>query len=91
MVFFVGEEELRRDDAWWYILRRHLSYFGDLDGLNGLLDHIGEDNPFVECLVALVGDFDEGRRRNPVQIDRTWTDQDDKPGSRKKNYCSGSS
>ncbi|KAK4246834.1 kinase-like protein [Corynascus novoguineensis] len=44
MIFRVSDEGLGGDDAWWHILRRHISYFGDEDCFKGLLQHIGEDN-----------------------------------------------
>ncbi|EEP80697.1 predicted protein [Uncinocarpus reesii 1704] len=33
MVFHVSDKELKAADSWQYILRRHISYFADEDGL----------------------------------------------------------
>ncbi|KAI1503702.1 kinase-like protein [Biscogniauxia marginata] len=68
MVFLVSDEELEGDDAWWHILRRHISDFGDEDGFKGLLQHIGEENPFFERLITLAGDFDAERPRKPFAM-----------------------
>ena len=68
MIFQVCDEELNGSDAWWHILRRHISYFGDEDGFKGLLRHIGDDNPFFERLIALAGDFDAERPRKPFAL-----------------------
>lgn len=65
MIFRVSDEELDGHDAWWHILRRHISYFADEDGFKGLLQHIGEENTFFDHLVALAGDFDAERPRKP--------------------------
>lgn len=64
MIFRVSDEGLGGDDAWWHILRRHISYFGDEDGFKGLLQHVGEDNVFFDRLIALAGDFDAERRES---------------------------
>ncbi|KAL2138604.1 hypothetical protein VTI28DRAFT_6504 [Corynascus sepedonium] len=65
MIFRVSDERLGGDDAWWHILRTHISYFGDEDGFKGLLQHVGEDNVFFDHLIALAGDFDAERPRKP--------------------------
>lgn len=68
MIFRASDEELSREDAWWYILRRHISYFADEDGFKGLLQHLGEDNPFFERLIDLAADFDADRPRKPFAM-----------------------
>ncbi|KAL2176137.1 kinase-like domain-containing protein [Thermothelomyces heterothallicus CBS 202.75] len=68
MVFRVSDEELKSDMAWWHILRRHISYFADEAGFQGLLGHIGEDNPFFERLIALTGDFNADKPRQPFAL-----------------------
>ncbi|KAI1397079.1 kinase-like protein [Hypoxylon fuscum] len=73
MVFLVGNEQLHAEDSWRYILRRHLSYFADKDGFNGFLQHIGQENPFYERVIALANDFPPGNRRQPFE---TWEDVD---------------
>ncbi|KAL2787004.1 kinase-like domain-containing protein [Aspergillus keveii] len=44
MVFRVPDSHLNAEDSWLHILFRHISYFGDEEGVNGLLEHIGEAN-----------------------------------------------
>ncbi len=68
MIFRVSDEGLRGDDAWWHILRRHISYFGDEDGFKGLLQYVGEENVFFDRLIALAGDFDAERPRKPFAM-----------------------
>ncbi|KAK2791193.1 hypothetical protein FQN53_006031 [Emmonsiellopsis sp. PD_33] len=65
MVFRVNDQELNSADSWRYILRRHISYFADEDGLNGFLEHIGEENPFYKPLIALANSFGPGDPRQP--------------------------
>ncbi|KAL3475555.1 kinase-like domain-containing protein [Aspergillus californicus] len=60
MVFRVPNEQLDAEDSWRYILRRHLSYFADVDSVHGFLDHIKPDNPFAQRIVDLVGTFKAG-------------------------------
>jgi serine/threonine protein kinase len=67
LVFLVSDDQLRADDSWRYILRRHLSYFADRDGFNGFLQHIGEENPFYERVIALANDFPPGSYREPFE------------------------
>ncbi|KAI4859674.1 kinase-like protein [Hypoxylon rubiginosum] len=73
MIFLVSNDQLHAEDSWRYILRRHLSYFADKDGFNGFLQHIGEENPFYERVIALANDFPPGNRRQPFE---TWKDID---------------
>ena len=65
MVFEVSDDQLKADSLWQYVLRRHISYFADEDGLNGYLQHIGKDNPFFERIVVISQDFPPGDRRQP--------------------------
>jgi serine/threonine protein kinase len=53
MVFRVSDSQLTAVDSWRYILQRHVSYFGDEQGLNGLLEHIGEENPYHERFISI--------------------------------------
>ncbi|KAI0834728.1 kinase-like protein [Hypoxylon sp. FL0890] len=73
MVFLVSNDQLNAEDSWRYILRRHLSYFADRDGFNGFLQHIGEENPFYERVIALANDFPPGNGRQPFEA---WKDVD---------------
>ena len=68
MVFLVNKEQRSGEDAWWYILRRHISYLGDEDGFKGLLRHIGEENPFFDRLIALANDFTANQPRTPFSL-----------------------
>ncbi|TKW50694.1 Cyclin-dependent kinase 1 [Colletotrichum tanaceti] len=68
MIFRARDEELASKDAWRYVLRRHISYFADEDGIKGLLLHIGEDNPFFERLIDLASDFDASKPRSPFAL-----------------------
>jgi serine/threonine protein kinase len=82
MIFCASDEELAGDMAWWHVLRRHISYFGDEEGFQGLLSHVGQDDPFFEKLVALAGDFDSERPRQPFKywhyVDEEFRDLVDK-------------
>ncbi|EFQ97577.1 serine/threonine protein kinase [Nannizzia gypsea CBS 118893] len=66
LVFHVGWEKLDAADAWRHVLARHISYFADLDGLDGLLKHIGTENPFYQRLVSLAENC------SPRQPFETW-------------------
>jgi len=68
MVFRVPDKDLTDGEAWAAILRRHISTFGDNAGLEGLLDHTGEENPFFERLIALAGEFGPGVPRSPFSV-----------------------
>ncbi|KAJ9316571.1 hypothetical protein DTO271D3_3078 [Paecilomyces variotii] len=67
MVFRVSDDQLKSADSWRYILRRHISYFADEDGLNGFLEHIGEETPFYKRLIDLADSFGPGNPRQPFQ------------------------
>ncbi|KAJ9371136.1 hypothetical protein DTO282F9_7322 [Paecilomyces variotii] len=67
MVFRVSDDQLKSADSWRYILRRHISYFADEDGLNGFLEHIGDENPFYKRLIDLADSFGPGNPRQPFQ------------------------
>lgn len=65
MVFFLGEDELSSQDPWRPILSRHISLFGDEDGLRDLLEHLGEENPFTERIIELASGFSKANPRKP--------------------------
>lgn len=65
MVFRVNESQLTSE--WRHILTRHISYFGDEDGLEGFLEHIGEQNPFYRLLIGLANTFGSDNPRQPFQ------------------------
>jgi len=58
MVLRASDSELAASDSWRHVLRRQISFFANEEGFKGLLQWIGEENPFFERLVALAGSFD---------------------------------
>ncbi|OHF04517.1 calcium/calmodulin dependent protein kinase [Colletotrichum orchidophilum] len=68
MIFHVSPDELSDENVWRHILRRHISYFADETGFKGLLQHIGDDNPFFQRLIDLAGDFDADKPRKPFAM-----------------------
>lgn len=67
MVFLVPQDQLKAEDSWRHILRRHVSYFADEDSLKGFLSHIQMDNPFFERVADLVTTFVPGDLRQPIE------------------------
>lgn len=69
MVFFPDGAKVNRsaEEDWHRILSLHISYFGDQDGVNGLLDHLGEENPFTERIIEVVSPFRAPNTRAPFQ------------------------
>ncbi|RAL05526.1 kinase-like protein [Aspergillus ibericus CBS 121593] len=45
IVLRVPDDQLNADDSWRHILRLHLSYFADIDGIERFLEHLGDENP----------------------------------------------
>jgi hypothetical protein len=68
MVLRASDEELAASDSWRNVLRRQICFFGEEDGLKGLLQWIGEKNPFFERLIALAGTFNSANLRKPVRV-----------------------
>jgi serine/threonine protein kinase len=64
----LNEMVLRASDSWRHVLRRQISFFGEEDGFKGLLQWIGEKNPFFERLIALAGTFNSANLRKPVRV-----------------------
>ena len=56
------------------ILERHISYFADEEGLNGLLTHLG-DSPWRQVLEVLRDGFNQAHPRKPVSLWK-WIDED---------------
>jgi hypothetical protein len=54
MVFRGSNQVLAADDSWRYVLSRHISFFAHEDELNGLLQWIGQENPFFERIIDVV-------------------------------------
>ncbi|GKZ22541.1 hypothetical protein AbraCBS73388_008701 [Aspergillus brasiliensis] len=67
MVLRVPGEQLNAADAWRYILRLHLSYFADVNGVERFLEHIGKQNPFFERILELINTFGPENPRQPVE------------------------
>lgn len=67
MVLRASDDELAAEDSWRYVLRRQISFFGEEDGLKGLLKWIGEKNPFFQRLIALAESFDAANPRKPFE------------------------
>lgn len=54
------------------VLTRQMSYFADLDGLHGLLKHLG-DNPWCEVFHTLARGFGTKNPRKPFAL---WAELD---------------
>nr|XP_001389407.2 hypothetical protein ANI_1_2940014 [Aspergillus niger CBS 513.88] len=67
MVLRVPDEQLNAEDSWRHVLRLHLSYFADIEGVERFLEHIGEQNPFFERILELINTFGPGNPRQPVE------------------------
>lgn len=67
MVLRVPDEQLNAADTWRYILRLHLSYFADVDGVEHFLEHIGERNLFFDRILELINTFGPENPRQPVE------------------------
>lgn len=65
MVFNLREEQHTNEDLWRPVLRRHISYFSDIDSLEGFLAHIGQENQFSSGLLDLANSFVPGDLRRP--------------------------
>jgi serine/threonine protein kinase len=66
MVLRASDQELAADDSWKYVLRRQVSFFAEEKGFKGLLQWIGEQNPFFERFITLSGSFDLANPRKPL-------------------------
>lgn len=67
MVFYTGEEVSSAQEHSSTIISRHISYFGDQEGFKGLLEHLGDDNPFSERIIELASKFSTLSARKPFQ------------------------
>jgi serine/threonine protein kinase len=68
MIFLAGfsDEQVSGEDAWWHILRRHVSYFAtDEDSFKGLLRHFGVEDEWFDRFAALAADFGPEKPRKP--------------------------
>lgn len=48
-IFHLSDAELQGGMTWWHILRKHISHFSGVDGIQGLLEHLGPENPFFRA------------------------------------------
>ena len=65
VIFAVDEEELAEgEELLAVVLERQISYFADEDGLNRLLNHLG-DSPWCEVLKVIRDGFNETNPRKP--------------------------
>ena len=81
MVFYSGltDEQVNGDDAWWHILRRHISLFGtDTESLQGLVRHVGEDSLWFDRFADLASSFSDKEPRTPfagwMYLDESFRD-----------------
>ncbi|KFY01094.1 hypothetical protein O988_02915 [Pseudogymnoascus sp. VKM F-3808] len=68
MVLRVSDSELAAIDSWRHFLRRHIFFFGEEDGFQGLLQWIGEENLSHKRLIELAGTFLAVEPRKPFGI-----------------------
>jgi hypothetical protein len=72
LIFCVSKEELGEDEELLStVLERQLSYFADLEGINGLLEylHMGNpENPWIEVFQTLVSGFKAENPRKPFSL-----------------------
>jgi hypothetical protein len=54
------------------ILSRHISYFADEDGLNGLLQHIGEENAFYQRFKTLPAALVQAMQDSLLSAGNMW-------------------
>lgn len=66
MIFLLPRKQLEAEDSWRPILRRHISFFADLDSFRGFLDHIGGKSPFSNRILDLFDTFKDKDLRTPV-------------------------
>ncbi|TQN68173.1 Serine/threonine-protein kinase MST20 [Colletotrichum shisoi] len=68
MALYVAEEDLNGEEPWRAILRRQLSYFGDLASVDGLLHHLGKNDPYFGRLRDLCCQFGPQNPREPFEL-----------------------
>ncbi|KAF2692015.1 calcium/calmodulin dependent protein kinase [Lentithecium fluviatile CBS 122367] len=74
VIFAVEKEELEDGcvEELAIVLERQLSYFADLESLDGLLQYLG-DSPLVQLFTIIANGFDEEHPRAPIAL---WKDID---------------
>jgi hypothetical protein len=69
MVFYVPESELGGAEQFNAILRRHVSYFGDIASLEGLLRHIGgEESAYYNRVMDIIQSIGGDSPREPFEL-----------------------
>ena len=65
VILYVDEQTLPEGEvALAHVLERQISYFADLEGLDGLLRHLGE-SPWCQVLEALRDGFNQDHSHEP--------------------------
>lgn len=65
VILYVDEEALPDGEvALAHVLERQISYFADLESLNGLLSHLG-DSPWCQVLTSIRDGFNKENPREP--------------------------
>lgn len=73
VIFAVDDTELAEgEERLAVVLNRQISYFGDEEGMNGFLRHLG-DSPWCQVVYAILDEFDETHPRRPFS---RWRDVD---------------
>ncbi|KAL8974223.1 MAG: hypothetical protein Q9197_001536 [Variospora fuerteventurae] len=74
VIFAVADEEVNEgEEKLSIVLERQLSYFSDLESLGGLLQHLGEDSPWVQIFTVIAEGFSKELPRAPFAL---WKDID---------------
>ncbi|KAF1851293.1 kinase-like protein [Cucurbitaria berberidis CBS 394.84] len=70
IIFAVTDEELNEgEEKLAVVLERQVSYFGDIEGMTGLLEHL-KDNPWVGLYTLILQAF--GKENRPMQPIERW-------------------
>lgn len=73
VIFAVDESEIPEGiELLDIVLERHFSYFGDLEGIEGLIRYLG-DSPWAQIMAMIAADFNADNPRRPFQL---WQDID---------------
>jgi serine/threonine protein kinase len=68
LIFAVADEELAEgEERLSVVLTRQLSYFSDFEGLEGLLQHLG-DSPWAQVFIAIAEAFGRENPRKPIAL-----------------------
>lgn len=95
MVFYIPESEIYGAKPFEAILRRHVSYFGDIPGLEGLLHHIGgQESAYYTRLMEIIWSISGDNPREPFElwepvdpVFKNLLGVDDEHGSGEKDFC----